>query len=71
MITNAHTAQPIVRTAPTRRTGLVAWLIRWNAAYREQARFARLDDAARRDMGLGDTSTDRITIAEIMARTAP
>lgn len=68
MFTQAHTARPLTRTAPVRRTGLVGWLIRWNAACREQARFNRLDSAARRDMGLGQTHAGKITIAEIMAR---
>lgn len=70
MFTTSQTAHPIAQPARFRRQGLIAWLVRWNAAARERARFERLDDAARRDMGLPAANGQRITIAEIMARTA-
>ncbi len=47
----------IARTARPQRTGLVGWLLRLDAAWREQRTFRALDEDRLSDMGL--TKADR------------
>lgn len=60
------TARHAPRIAKARRSGLLGWVIRLNAAYREKQQFAQLDADARRDMGL--EGAEKITVAEILSR---
>ena len=67
MFTTIQTT-PINSKVRTRRAGLLAWLVRWNAAHRERANFDRLTAESRRDMGFAAKGCEKITIAEILAR---
>ncbi len=61
--TAANTTPRLIRG---RRLTLLERLVRWNTAYRETQSFASLDEAARRDMGIG--GQEKITVAEVLAR---
>lgn len=67
---SATTAQtrPMSSLPKRRPFSLIGWLVRWNAAYREQRAIGRFDDSQLRDMGLTRSEAEGITIQEILTR---